>query len=57
MIMRLYDWELLTLGHHVVSYGGSKHCDWGDKSFSICHVISKDHVFKGLSDFTGGSPL
>ena len=55
--MRLYDWELLTLGHHTVSFGGFKHSDRGDKMFPICHLISKDHMFKGLSDFTGGNSL
>ena len=24
--------------------------------FLICHVIAKDHVFKGLCDFMSGSP-
>ena len=44
------------LGHHVTNFGGFRHCVRGNKMISICHVISRDHVFKGLSDFIGESP-
>ena len=57
MVMWLYDWEPLTLDHHAVNFGGFRHCGRRDKMISICHVISKDHMFEGLSDLTGESPL
>ena len=57
MVMWLYDWEPHTLGQHAVNPDGSRHCGSGDKTILICHVISKDHVFKGLYDFVGGSSL
>ena len=46
-----------SLGHHAANFGGSRHCSRGDKTFSICHMISKDHMFKRLSDFVGGNLL
>ena len=38
----------LTLGHHAANFGDFRHCGSVDKTFLICHVISKDHVFKRL---------
>ena len=32
-----------------------KHCDGGDM-FLICHVTSREHMFKGLCEFMGRSP-
>ena len=46
-----------TLDHHVANFGGFRNFGRGDKRFSICHIISKDHVFKGLSDAIGESRL
>ena len=57
MVMRLYNWEPLTLDHHAVNFGGFRHCGRGDKMISICHVLSNDHIFEGLSDLTGERPL
>ena len=57
MVMWFYDCEPVTLGHHAANFGVFRHCVRGDKTFSICHVISKDHVFKGLSEFIGESFL
>ena len=54
--MWLYDWESFTVSHHAANFGGFRHCGRGDEKLSICHVISKDHVFQGLSDFIGRSP-
>ena len=48
--------EPLTLGHHTAIFGGFRHCGSGDEAFLICHVISKDHKFKGLLDFVGRNP-
>ena len=47
----------MTQGHHAANFGGFTHCDWRDKMLSIYHVISKDHVFKALSDLIGESLL
>ena len=54
--MWLYGWEPLTLATHAANFGGFRHCGSGDKIFLICHVISKDHLFKGLRDIMGGNP-
>ena len=37
------------------NFGDFRHSGRGDKTFSIYHVISNSHVFKGLSEFIGGS--
>ena len=34
-----------------------KDCDGGDIMILICHVTSREHMFKGLCGFMGGSPL
>ena len=44
--MWLYGWEPLTVSHHADNFDGFNHCGSGDNVFLICHVISKDHVFK-----------
>ena len=48
MVIRLCDWEALTIGHQTADFGRVGHCGRGDKTFLICHVISKKCVFKGL---------
>ena len=52
----LYDWEPLTIGNHATNFAGLRHCGRGDNMMSICHVISKDNMFKGLPDFIGKTP-
>ena len=37
-------------------FDGFGHCGSGDKTLLICHLISKDHVFKGLCVVKGGNP-
>ena len=49
--MRLYGWALFILDHHAANFGGFRDFTNGGKTFLICHVISKDHVFKGLCNF------
>ena len=49
--------EPLTLGHQATNFGGFRHCDSGDETFLICHVISKDNVVKALHDFMGENPF
>ena len=41
----------LNTVHHTANFCGFKHF----RSL-ICHLISKDHVFKRLCDFMGGTP-
>ena len=57
MIMWLYGYEPITLGHHAVNFGGFRQYGSGDNTFLICHMNSKEHVFKGFCDFMGQSPL
>ena len=38
------------IGYYAVNVGSIRHCH-GDKTFLICHVIPKDHMFKRLCDF------
>ena len=52
MFMRFNGWDPKSLGHHI---DGFRHCGSGDKTFLICHMISRFHMFKGLCDFVGGS--
>ena len=54
--MQTYGWKLLTVYHHPDNFGSQTHCDSGDIMFSIWHVTSCDHVFKGLWYFIRGSP-
>ena len=56
MVMWHYGRETLRLGRHAANFGGFKHCDSGDKTYLICHLIYKDHAFKGLCDFMDGRP-
>ena len=46
-----YRQEFIKLGYHPVKFGGHKHSDNGDIMVLVCHVISQDHVIKGLYDF------
>ena len=55
--MRINGWEPLTLDHRAADFVSFRHCGRGDKTSSVCQVISKDHVFKGFSDFTRGISL
>ena len=52
--------RLLWLVPHRISpcclTGGFNHTGSGHKTFLICHVISRDHMSKGLCEFIGGSP-
>ena len=48
---------MVTYFHYAANFGGFSQCGSGNKTFLICHVISKDRVFRGLCDFMGGSPL
>ena len=45
----------LNLCNQRSQFGGHSHCGSREKTFMICHVISKHHVLKGLRDFKDGS--
>ena len=53
--MRIYRRELLAICYHPDESCEHKHCDSGDIMFSICHVTSREYMFKGLYEFIGGS--
>ena len=57
MVMWLFGREPLTLGHQSANFSGFRCYSGRDKTFFICHLISKDTVFKGLCDFMGQSSL
>ena len=46
--MYLWVWEPLTLSYHHTKFGIDRHCISGDIIGLVCHVISEDHVIKGL---------
>ena len=52
--MEIYGWEVLVLFHYADKSCDHKHRDGGDV-FLICHVTSRDYMFKGLCEFMGGS--
>ena len=53
----MYGRELLTVCHHPGKFCEHRHCDSGDIVFLICHVISREHTFKGLCEFRVEEPL
>ena len=53
--MRLYGKEFLIVWDHPVRFDGHSHCGSEDLTFLIDHVSSRDHLFKRLCDFMGGS--
>ena len=42
--------------HHSDKFGDHRYCDSGDTMFSICHLTSRDLMFKVLCKFMGGCP-
>ena len=53
--MEVYGWELLVLFHYADKSCDHKHRDGDDIKFLICHVTSRDYMFKGLCEFMGES--
>ena len=43
--------------HHPDKSYDHRHCDSRGIIFSISHVTSREHKFKGLCDFSGESPI
>ena len=53
--MRIYGREVLAKCHHLDKSCDESHFDSGDM-FWICHVTSRQHMFKGLFEFMSQSP-
>ena len=61
MITSLWGHASIWLGapqicHHLGKSCEHRHYDSGDIVFSICHVASCEHMFKGLCEFMGEIP-
>ena len=54
--MWFYEQEAIAVSYYLVKFDGHGHSGRGD-IILVCHMISKDHVFKGSCDFMGESPL
>ena len=54
-VMQIYMLELLTVCHHADMFCDYGHCNSGDIKFLKFYVMSRDHMFKGLCEFMGGS--
>ena len=52
--MRIYGWELFAVCHHHDKSCNHKYYDSGNM-FLIHHETSREHMFKGLCEFIGGS--
>ena len=49
--MEIYWWEHIVVCHYPDKSCNHKHCDSGDITFLICHVTSREHMFKWLYEF------
>ena len=45
------------LYHYAGKSCDHKHCDGGDITYLIFHVIFREHMFKGLCEFVGGATV
>ena len=55
--MQFYEYKLHTVSHLSTNFDSSKHCGGGNLMFLICHMSSRNNVFKGLCHFMVGSSL
>ena len=55
-VMQIFGWELLVVFHDPDTPCDHTHCDSGDIMFLICHMTSRERMFKGLCEFMDGSP-
>ena len=53
--MRTYGREVLAEGYHLDKSRDESHFNSGDL-FLICHVTSRQHMFKGLFEFMSQRP-
>ena len=49
--MKIYSGEVLVVCRHPDKYCDHKQCDNEDIKFLICHVTSREHLFKRLREF------
>ena len=55
-IIWLYGQERIKVGYVPAKFGDHRPSDSGDIMILTCHIISQDHVIKGLYAFTDWSP-
>ena len=48
---QLYEWELLMICHYLATFVGYRYCICRYITFLVCHLIKKDNVIKGSSDY------
>ena len=54
--MRIYRCELLAVRHHPDKSCDHNYCDNGDIILLICHVTTREQMFKWLCEFMSGRP-
>ena len=54
--MLLHRWATLTISHQSAMFGGHQSCKRDYIKFAICHMTSRDHVIRELSDIMGEFP-
>ena len=47
--------ECMMKCHYLDKSSEHKHCSGGDIMFLVCHMTTREHMFKGLWEFMGGS--
>ena len=47
-VTQIYGWKFLAVCHHPEKFCDRRYRDNGNKMFLICHVTSRNHMFKGL---------
>ena len=55
-VIQIYAWELRAVCHHHYKSCEHKHRDSGGIMVLIFHVTSREHMFKVLYEFMGGTP-
>ena len=50
-------WESFSLSHHSAKFDLYRCCGGGDKTFSFCHLTSRDSMIKRTCNLSYGSPL
>ena len=50
-------WESFSLSHHSAKFDLYRCCGGGDKTFSFCHLTSRDSMIKRTCNLSYGNPL
>ena len=48
-------WKLLIARHHLATFNSQGPCGSRNMTYSICHVTSRDHMFRGFCDIASES--